>query len=318
LTKSAEVDEEGPVTIRTMVPYNPGPERLVLVGLDGPGAGVEFVLSRSTSILGRGPGASLVVNDTRASRRHCKLTLLPDPVRPTRKVVLLEDMRSTNGVRVNGRPTLRRTLRGGEKILVGKTIFRFERRDSFDAAFYGRLQQIATTDPLTGVGNRLGLSQEMERQESERVRYKRPFAVLLVDLDEFKTVNDRFGHSVGDHVLQQVSAAILSSLRDSDRTFRYGGEEFVVILPETRLDGAAILATRIRESVEGTRVAHEGHEVSVTVSVGVAEATGDSDVLDRADRALYRAKRAGRNRVRTFVAPRRGAVDKGDATQKGD
>src|SRR6185295_13884543 len=116
---AAKPDDE---TIRTIVPYNPGPERLILMGLDGPCAGIEFVLSRSVSVLGRGPGASLVLGDDRASRRHCKLTVLPDPVRPTRLLVLLEDMQSTNGIRVNGRPVKRRVLHGGEKILVGKTV----------------------------------------------------------------------------------------------------------------------------------------------------------------------------------------------------
>lgn len=295
--------ETEPDTIHTLVPYEPGPDRLVLVGLDGPGAGLEFALARPSSVLGRGPGASLVVQDSRASRRHCKITLLPDPVRPTRKLALLEDMRSTNGVRVNGRTVHRRILRGGEKILVGRTVFRFERRDSFDAAFYGRLQQMATTDPLTGVGNRFGMAQEMERQESERVRYDRPYTVLLVDLDHFKKVNDRWGHAAGDQVLREVAAAILSNLRDADRAFRYGGEEFVVILAETRLEGAAHFAERIREGVEAAEVRHEDEVIRSTVSIGVAEA-GEGDVLDHADRALYRAKRSGRNRVRVAPAQR--------------
>jgi diguanylate cyclase (GGDEF)-like protein len=291
-------------TIRTIVPYNPGPERLVLIGLDGPCAGVEFVLSRPASVLGRGPGASLVLRDDRASRRHCKLTVLPDPVRPTRRVVLLEDMQSTNGIRVNGRPVKRRVLHGGEKILVGKTVLRFERRDSFDVAFYGRLQQMATTDPLTGVGNRLSLSQELERQEAERVRYGRPFTVLLVDLDRFKQVNDKWGHAAGDQALREVSSCILSNLRDSDRAFRFGGEEFVAILTETRIAGATAVAERIRESVETTKVLHEGDSFRVSISIGVAEADSD-DVLDQADHALYKAKRAGRNRVKVAAPPAR-------------
>ena len=293
-----------PETIRTLVSYNPGPERLVLVALDGPAVGSEFALSRPASVLGRGPGASFVLNDDRASRRHCKLTVLADPVRPTRRVVLIEDMQSTNGIRVNGRPVKRRILHGGEKILVGKTILRFERRDSFDVAFYGRLQQMATTDGLTGVGNRLSLSQELERQEAERVRYRRPYTVLLVDLDHFKKVNDRWGHAAGDQALREVSSCILSNLRDSDRAFRYGGEEFVAILTETRSEGAAVVAERIRETVAAARVRHEGQALKVTVSIGLAEA-GVDDVLERADRALYRAKRGGRNRVRIAPAAQR-------------
>lgn len=296
-------EDDGPKTIRTRVPYEPGPERLVLVGLAGPGAGTEFVLSRPSSVLGRGPGASLVLSDLRASRRHLKITLLPDPVRPTRRVALIEDMRSTNGVRVNGRTVANKVLHGGEKVLVGRTVFRFERRDSFDAAFYGRLQQLATTDPLTGVGNRLAMAQEMERQESERIRYDRPYTLLVVDVDHFKRVNDRWGHATGDQVLRKVAGAVLANLRDSDRAFRYGGEEFVVILAETRLDGAVALAERIREGVEAAQIRYEEDVVRVTVSVGIAEASAD-DVLDHADRALYRAKRAGRNRVRAAPAPR--------------
>ena len=301
-------------TIRAEVRYDPGLERLALVGLTGPGAGLEFLLSRTASILGRGPGASLVVPDEKASRRHLKLLLLADPVRPTRRVVMLQDLQSTNGVRVDGRQVKSRLLRGGEKILVGETVLRFERRDAFDAAFYGRMQQMATTDPLTGAGNRLALSQEMERQEAERERYKRPYSVLLVDLDHFKTVNDRFGHGVGDETLREVASVILRNLRNSDRIFRYGGEEFVAILPETGCDGAAYVAERVREGVEAASFRAGEKVVRMTVSIGVAEA-GTGDVLVRADHALYAAKRRGRNRVRT--ASTRGARARRDAKNPG-
>lgn len=290
-------------TIRGEIRYEPGPERLALVGLTGPGAGLEFVLSRPASVLGRGPGASLVVPDPKASRRHLKLLLLPDPVRPTRRIVMLQDLQSTNGVRVDGRSVAKRMLRGGEKILVGGTVLRFERRDAFDAAFYGRLQQMATTDPLTGVGNRLALAQEMERQEAERERYKRPYAVLLVDLDHFKAVNDRFGHGAGDQTLREVASVILRNLRNADRIFRYGGEEFVAILPETDLEGAVFVGERVRRGVAGASFRADKKSVRMTVSVGAAQA-GAGDVLVRADHALYAAKRAGRNRVKAASASR--------------
>jgi diguanylate cyclase (GGDEF)-like protein len=291
------VTDRVPETVRTAAVYDPGPERLVLLGVAGPGAGLEFMLSRPVSILGRGPGASLVLQDPSASRRHLKLVLVADPVRPAHRLLLCQDLQSTNGLRVNGRKVKRKLLRGGEKILVGRTVFRFERRDSFDAAFYGRLQQLATTDALTGVGNRLALTQELERQDAERERYGRPYSVLLTDLDDFKDVNDHRSHAAGDQVLREVASIILANLRGSDRAFRYGGDEFVAILAETDGEGAAVVAERIRSGIESTTVRYAGEAIRVTASIGVAEAS-DDDILTRADRALYKAKRAGRNCVR--------------------
>ena len=283
-------------TTKVSIDYDGGSERLVLLAIDGPAVGKEFALTRPSAILGRGRGASLILPDSAVSRLHVKLTLVPEPGRTGRLNVLLQDMKSTNGVRVNGTAVQRRVLRGGEKILVGKTILRLERRDSYDAAFYGRLQKMATTDPLTGVGNRLSLAQEMERQESEWIRYGRPFGLLLVDLDHFKRVNDRWGHAAGDQVLRGVAVTIASSLRGPDRAFRYGGEEFVVTLSETDRQGLLAVAERIRTAVAATPVRFRDHSFRLTVSIG-GVAGGTEDPLSLADRALYQAKRAGRNRT---------------------
>ena len=292
---------DAPPTIRGgAVSFEPGPERLVLVAVAGPAAGLEFPLERTTSTLGRGPGVTLELEDAQASRRHLKLVLLPDPARPSRRAVLVQDLQSTNGLRVDGRRVERKVLRGGEKLLVGQTVLRLERRDSFDAAYYARLQQMALSDPLTGLGNRLALDQELERQEAERVRYARRYSVLIVDLDHFKLVNDRHGHATGDRVLRQVAAVLLSILRDPDRAYRYGGEEFVAVLTETDREGARVVAERVREEVEALTFPQEpGAIPKLTVSAGVAQARerDEDGPLVRADRALYRAKRLGRNRV---------------------
>ena len=295
-------EEQGQITVRAVaVPYEPGPERLMLVGLAGPGAGTQFALTRTASTLGRGPGVTFVLEDPQASRRHLKLVLLPDPVRPARRALLVQDLQSTNGLRVDGKKVQRKVLRGGEKMLVGQTVLRFERRDSFDAAYYGRLQQMALSDPLTGLGNRLALDQELERQEAERVRYGRRYALVIVDLDHFKNINDRGGHTVGDHVLRQVAAVMLSLLRDPDHAYRFGGDEFVAVLTETDREGALVVAERLRQEVEALRFPEETRLTPpVTVSVGVAQARDEDEdgVLTRADRALYEAKRMGRNCVR--------------------
>jgi diguanylate cyclase (GGDEF)-like protein len=282
-------------TSRVAVAFRAGTERLVLLAIDGPAVGLEFTLNRPSAILGRGRGASLNLPDSAVSRLHVKLTLVPDASRAGRPNVLLQDLESTNGVKVNGIAVKRRVLKGGEKILVGKTVLRLERRDAYDAAFYGRLQKLATTDPLTGVGNRLSLAQEMERQESEWIRYGRPYGLLLVDLDHFKRVNDRWGHAAGDQVLRGVATTIASSLRGPDRAFRYGGEEFIVTLSETDRQGLLAVAERIRAAVAATPVKFKDHSFRLTVSIGGA-AGGTEDPITLADRALYQAKRRGRNR----------------------
>jgi diguanylate cyclase (GGDEF)-like protein len=296
--------EDPALTVRApAAPYDPGPEHLVLVGLTGPGAGIEFTLTRTASTLGRGPGVTFEIEDPQASRRHLKLVLLPDPVRPARQALLVQDLQSTNGVRVEGRRIQQRVLRGGEKLMVGQTVLRFERRDSFDAAYHGRLQQMALTDPLTGLGNRLALDQELERQEGERIRYGRRFSLLVMDLDHFKAVNDKGGHAAGDRVLRHVATVLLSILRDPDHAYRFGGEEFVAVLTETDRDGARVVAQRLREEIEDLVFPPDlGKLPPVTASVGVAQADDSEEgVLARADRALYEAKRSGRNRV--CVAP---------------
>lgn len=289
--------EPEPETMPARTSYDPGAETLVLVGMTGPLVGQEFPIPSVGGLLGRGPGSTFFIDDPGVSRRHLRLTPVPDPVRSTRRLVLLQDLKSRNGVRVNGQRVRHKLLRGGEKVMVGETVLRFERRDTFDAAFYTRLQELATTDPLTGVANRLSMAQELERQEAERVRYGRPYCVLLVDLDRFKQVNDHHGHAIGDRVLREIAGVLLGSLRGPDRAFRYGGEEFLVLVPETPALGALKVAERIRERVEKAPIRNGATRIYVTASIGAAEA-GEDDVLVRADRALYQAKRAGRNCVR--------------------
>ncbi|MFT3915007.1 MAG: sensor domain-containing diguanylate cyclase [Anaeromyxobacteraceae bacterium] len=163
-----------------------------------------------------------------------------------------------------------------------------------------RLRELATTDPLTGALNRRQLYELAEEEVRRAERYWRPLCFAMLDLDHFKLVNDRFGHAVGDDALKAVAGAIRRSLRATDRLARHGGEEFVVMLPETPLATARGALERIRASVEGLRFEARGEPVRITVSAGVvAWRSGESvdAVLDRADAALYEAKRTGRNRV---------------------
>ena len=164
------------------------------------------------------------------------------------------------------------------------------------------LRRRAETDPLTGVANRRRFHHVLE---IECIRFRRghaPLSVLMIDLDNFKDINDRYGHPAGDAVLLAISQRLLLSLRKTDLLARYGGEEFSILLPETRIEGAGIIAERIRLAVCETPVEVEGDLIPITVSVGVASHSSDREVdpqilLKKADLALYRAKAMGRNRV---------------------
>ena len=158
----------------------------------------------------------------------------------------------------------------------------------------------ARTDALTGLKNRRSFDEELHRQFAQRQRQGIVFSLLLIDLDHFKQVNDTHGHLAGDLVLQSVARLLTKTLREMDLVYRFGGDEFAVICPGSRLHEAATAAERIRQTVEKTPVLLKDSNTSVTLSVGVAEVDGSEvagGMLQRADEALYAAKHAGRNRV---------------------
>ncbi|WP_156927224.1 GGDEF domain-containing protein [Azospirillum halopraeferens] len=164
------------------------------------------------------------------------------------------------------------------------------------------LRRLAVTDPLTGLHNRRHLM-EIGAAEADRARrYGQPLSLLIIDLDHFKTINDRYGHAFGDRALRTVAEACRALVRGVDVVARLGGEEFVVVLPQTDAAGAADLAERLRRAIEGVALpVGDGGAVRLTASIGVAAlagvAGGFEDLLLAADRALYRAKGEGRNRV---------------------
>jgi diguanylate cyclase (GGDEF)-like protein len=163
------------------------------------------------------------------------------------------------------------------------------------------LETLAVTDGLTGVYNRKRLADILTEQFARFRRNGRPFAVLMVDIDSFKVINDTWGHAAGDQVLVRTATVLRQAVRAVDCVARYGGEEFVVVLMETTTAAAREIAERIRSVVEGGHVACGDHRIAVTVSIGVTQSREDDDgpeaVLRRADGALYKAKRAGRNLV---------------------
>jgi|HubBroStandDraft_2_1064218.scaffolds.fasta_scaffold62216_2 diguanylate cyclase (GGDEF)-like protein len=162
------------------------------------------------------------------------------------------------------------------------------------------LRQIATTDSLTGALTRRAFEAEVTREYRRNSRYQRDLSVIVVDVDHFKKINDNYGHAAGDLVLKNVVLQIKQNLREMDFLGRLGGEEFVVGLPETGLDGASIAAERLRETIASMAMVSNGDRIGVTASFGIAALSrADRDwkeMVARADVALYRAKQEGRNR----------------------
>ena len=173
-----------------------------------------------------------------------------------------------------------------------------------------RLQQelllMASTDPLTGLLNRRRFLEQAESDFQRSQRYQHELAVVMLDIDHFKAINDSHGHFAGDQVLIAMSRATENLLRNTDILGRWGGEEFVILMPETPLAGAAILAERLREELARLAVDTTGGALRFTISAGVAARGGTdagiTDILQRADSALYAAKHHGRNRIQVLAA----------------
>ncbi|MBV9827872.1 MAG: sensor domain-containing diguanylate cyclase [Alphaproteobacteria bacterium] len=163
-----------------------------------------------------------------------------------------------------------------------------------------QLTQLATTDPMTGLWNRrrfFALA-EIERERSRR--YSRGFSLLMLDIDRFKSINDRFGHDVGDRAIEHIARICEAQKRPHDIAARIGGEEFVILMPETGMSGAVAFAERLRRAIANNGFASGGDTINPTVSIGVSEGdatTAISELLKTADLALYDAKEGGRNRV---------------------
>ncbi len=171
------------------------------------------------------------------------------------------------------------------------------------------LERLASIDGMTGLNNRRNFMELAESEWARFKRYGRPLALLMIDVDHFKSVNDTYGHDIGDEVIRAVADTLQKQKRVSDIAGRLGGEEFALLLPEATLDSAVAAAERLRGLVEAQVIAVDGQHIPVTISVGAsavqAETLGIEELIKQADVALYEAKRSGRNRVCRFEQPRR-------------
>jgi len=163
--------------------------------------------------------------------------------------------------------------------------------------------EMAITDQLTGLHNRRYMSRHLDTLLSSAKKEAKPLAFVIMDIDFFKQVNDTYGHDIGDEVLKEFAKRIAANVRGLDLACRYGGEEFVVVMPDTDLAFAYSISERLRQSIETTpvKISRAPNMLNITISIGIAKTEGENDtaqaLLHRADQALYRAKRSGRNKV---------------------
>jgi two-component system cell cycle response regulator len=256
---------------------------------------IRHVLGKGHLVLGRSDDCDITINDQSISRRHARFDLEVDGY-------LATDLQSTNGTFVNDKPANRTPLVDGDHLRVGNCLLRFLAGGNVEADYHEELFKLAIVDALTGLYNKRYLMDYLERELARSVRYDRPLALILIDIDHFKAINDRLGHLAGDLTLRRLAGCLGSEIRRDDLLARYGGEEFAVVLSETDHRRAAELAERIRGAVERHAFAFEGRRYEVTISLGVASTLGDEalspqELIRRADQRLYQAKHEGRNRV---------------------
>jgi len=271
-----------------------------LTVLTGSEAGRFYTVDSSGLVLGRGDEVGIDFADETVSRRHASLALVGDGFH-------LTDLQSHNGTYLDGlavRGTIGLPRRC--RIQLGtRVMLEFNALDELGVEAISKLSKALLLDPLTGTGNRFHLEQRLAAETSYARRHHQALGLLLLDLDHFKRVNDDHGHLVGDRVLANVGHALTESCRTEDAVFRYGGEEFCVLVRGLSTQRLMQMAERIRTLVAGLTVDAEGEAVQVTTSIGVAtldleDKPDAEEILLLADRALYLAKTQGRDRVERF------------------
>jgi diguanylate cyclase (GGDEF)-like protein len=272
-------------------------DHAILVHIYPPGTsmGARYVLADRPLVIGRGNHCDIRIDDSSVSRHHARID-------PEADGYAVFDLQSTNGTYVNDTLVNECRLHDGDYLRIGNCIYRFLSGDNVEAAYHEEIYRRTIVDALTDIHNKRFLTEHLERELARSTRFHRPLALVMFDIDHFKTINDQMGHLAGDFTLRELAACVKTAIRKEEEFARYGGDEFVVILPETTREGALIFAERIRSNVEQKRFIFEDKLYPVTVSVGVAVTGGEeklsaTELLARADAKLYEAKEAGRNRV---------------------
>ena len=271
-------------------------DRAMLLRMDGVGAGQVLSVAETPFTMGRHATNQLPIDDDSISRFHARFVCEDGNY-------FVEDLGSRNGTFLQGKRITRAEIKDDDWVQLGARVaFRFTLTDCRQEGLLRKLYESSTRDALTGAYNRRHFEDRLRAEIAFAVRHATDCALILMDLDHFKRVNDTYGHPAGDEILRHLGGIATRALRTEDVFARFGGEEFAVILRGASTRGAGRLAERLRDALSQQHAVYEGQEISVTLSAGCAAlsccATPSSDeVVAIADRRLYAAKQAGRNRV---------------------
>ena len=276
-----------------------------LVQYSGAKLGKRYPLTEATNVVGRSPTAQIIINEASVSRQHARFMVMGEQV-------TLEDMGSSNGTFVNDvRTQAPVLLKDSDIIRLGTVLLKFFAHDNAESVMHDKIYRMATIDAGTQIFNKQYLLDALESEFKFSKTYGRDLSIIYYDLDHFKPVNDTYGHNAGDFILKESASIVKTSVRKDDILGRFGGEEFVIILPNTDGKTAAELAERIRMKHESHPFVFEFEDKGAkktakhrqTISIGVSQLKADiantQDFLESADKKLYHSKQSGRNKVTT-------------------
>lgn len=258
-------------------------------------------VNKTKFTIGRDASCDFCIPRSPVSRKHAEIQRIDGEI-------FITDLGSTNGTWVNQRQIQSTKLNCGDRIQIGSMLFKFLQPNDIEVTYFESVYGMMTRDGMTNAYNKRYFLDMLSREVKRRQRNKAPLSLLMIDVDEFKALNDTHGHPAGDEVLIQIVRRLTSTIREEDVVARFGGEEFALLLCETSTEEAVHVAERCRQNIESAPFLTREGEIEMTISVGVATVDelnpflGSEALISLADQNLYLAKNRGRNQV-CFESP---------------
>ncbi len=266
-----------------------------LTCMTGDHIGRRIMLADDRITLGRSHDATIYLRDAHVSRLHLSISFDPDL-----GVYRVTDLGSSNGTWVNGKRICDAILKESDKIIIGQTMLRFGWADELDLEYQAEIDQLLNIDELTGLLVKRRFDEEMDRAIAVAKNQGDDLAMIMIDIDGLKQINDRHGHAFGAYTIAETGKLIKATIDKKGLACRFGGDEFMVFLPNRNAEEGRRIAEEIRSRVENHPYEKNGVPLTPTVSLGATALKPDdtmSSIFDRADKALYSSKNAGRNAV---------------------